>query len=168
VGKQGLKALTITQPWASLMATLRPDGLPWKTIETRSWYTNYRGEMVIHAAKGFPRWAQWTCTDPVFAEALGGLEWRELPLSVGLCVVRVVGCIRTTELHKAEPILGRKLHMEELRFGNYSEGRWAWLTEYVRPLPNVGPVRGSLGLWNWAESDQARAERELCTGETHR
>jgi len=52
-----MKALTLTQPWASLMA------LQSKTIETRSWYTAYRGELVIHAAKGFPKWAKETCEE---------------------------------------------------------------------------------------------------------
>ncbi len=40
-----MKALTLTQPWASLMA------LGVKRIETRSWYTSYRGEVVIHSGQ---------------------------------------------------------------------------------------------------------------------
>ena len=124
------------------------------------WYTPYRGELVIHAAKGFPKWAKETCDEPEFARALGGLTAAQLPLSVGVCVVRVLGCIRTTDLHKAE-------YVDELEFGDYSEGRFAWLTEYVRPLRNIGPVRGSIGLWNWAASDQERAEDALARGEDH-
>lgn len=38
-----MKALTIRQPWASLIA----HGV--KTIETRSWSTEYRGPLAIHA-----------------------------------------------------------------------------------------------------------------------
>lgn len=38
-----MKALTIRQPWASLIA----HGV--KTIETRSWSTKYRGPLAIHA-----------------------------------------------------------------------------------------------------------------------
>jgi len=40
-----MKALTIRQPWASLIAA----GV--KTIETRSWSTRYRGPLAIHAGK---------------------------------------------------------------------------------------------------------------------
>lgn len=40
-----MKALTLWQPWASLVA------LGVKTIETRSWSTSYRGPLAIHAAK---------------------------------------------------------------------------------------------------------------------
>lgn len=40
-----MKALTLHQPWASLVA----EGV--KTIETRSWSTKYRGQLAIHAGK---------------------------------------------------------------------------------------------------------------------
>lgn len=43
-----MKALTIRQPWASLIAA----GV--KTIETRSWSTRYRGPLAIHAGKHKP------------------------------------------------------------------------------------------------------------------
>lgn len=42
-----MKALTLHQPWASLIAV----GV--KTIETRSWATKYRGPLAIHAGKHF-------------------------------------------------------------------------------------------------------------------
>ena len=137
-----MKALTLTQPWASLMA------LRAKTIETRSWYTTYRGEIVIHAAKGFPRHARDTCFEPNFAAALG-MSDKELPLSVGLCVVRLIGCIRTNDMWKAAKILGHKPSANEIEFGDFSDGRYAWLTEYVCPLTNQETVKGALGLWEW-------------------
>jgi hypothetical protein len=40
-----VKALTLWQPWASLVA------LGVKSIETRSWSTSYRGPLAIHASK---------------------------------------------------------------------------------------------------------------------
>ena len=43
-----MKALTLHQPWASLVA------LGVKTIETRSWATSYRGPLAIHAATRWP------------------------------------------------------------------------------------------------------------------
>lgn len=42
---QALKALSLWQPWASLVA----EGV--KTIETRHWSTRYRGPLAIHATK---------------------------------------------------------------------------------------------------------------------
>lgn len=40
-----MKAITVWQPWATLLATGQ------KHNETRSWKTSYRGEILIHAAK---------------------------------------------------------------------------------------------------------------------
>lgn len=39
-----MKALSLRQPWASLIADGR------KTIETRTWRTRYRGPLAIHAS----------------------------------------------------------------------------------------------------------------------
>ena len=138
-----MKALTLTQPWASLVA------LQEKKIETRSWYTGYRGELIIHAAKGFPSDCKELCGDEPFRTALRGQTWNQLPLSRGLCVVRLLGCIRTTDMYKAAIIQGRNLSLQELDFGNFEQGRFAWLLEYVRPLNQTQPVRGSLGLWEY-------------------
>ena len=38
---------------------------------------------------------------------------------------------------------------DKMRFGNYEPGRFAWVLQYVRPLEDVGPVRGFQRLWNW-------------------
>ena len=40
-----MKAITVWQPWASLLVSGR------KRYETRSWATTYRGPIAIHAAK---------------------------------------------------------------------------------------------------------------------
>jgi hypothetical protein len=141
-----MKALTLTQPWASLME------LGEKEIETRSWYTGYRGPLVIHAAKGFPKWARETADEEdEFRHALGGLTSRDLPLSQGLCVVELLACVKTTELHKIEAVLGRKMHPHEETFGDYSDGRFAWVTRYLRHIKSDQLVKGALGLWEWPE-----------------
>lgn len=46
VAKREVRALSVRQPWASLIAKLR------KSIEIRSWATTYRGELAIHASMG--------------------------------------------------------------------------------------------------------------------
>lgn len=40
-----MKVITLIQPWATLVA------LGEKKIETRSWSTNFRGRIAIHAGK---------------------------------------------------------------------------------------------------------------------
>lgn len=42
-----MKALSIKQPWAWLIAH------GYKDVENRTWQTNYRGEFLIHAGKAF-------------------------------------------------------------------------------------------------------------------
>lgn len=136
-------------------------------MRPRSWLTTYRGETVIHSAKGFPRWAKETCDDEPFKTALGGLTADGLPLSRGLCVVRIMGCFPTIEsgLDRLTFMMGHKPHVNELEFGDFSERRFLWLTEYVRPLEDTGPVRGALGLWEWDR--QIAAENALMTGAAH-
>jgi activating signal cointegrator 1 len=143
-----MKALTLTQPWASLMDLRK------KHIETRSWSTKYRGLLVIHAAKGFPKWAKETCEEPEFKAALG-LPASYLPLSRGLCVVRLVDCVHTTDygsMCKRVASLGAPMTEAEFAFGDYGPGRYAWVTEYVKHLDDPREVRGALGLWEWPEA----------------
>ncbi len=141
-----MKALTLTQPWASLMA------IGAKRIETRSWSTPYRGELVIHAAKGFPKWAREFSKEPPVSVLFD--QNYEFPLSRGLCIVRLLGCFPTSEKGLAQLafVAGVKPNAQELQFGDFSEGRYAWLTEFVRPLlPTTDVVKGALGLWEWGE-----------------
>lgn len=155
-----MKALTLTQPWASLVANEA------KLIETRSWSTTWRGEILIHAAKNYPIWARNLAHQPEFRDGIGwGTDPEKLPRSVGLCVVEIIGCVRTEEMHKAEFILGHKPSVRELHYGDYGGGRYAWLLKYLRPWPDRTPMKGALGLW---ETDpQGRAEDALACGDTH-
>lgn len=138
-----MKALTLTQPYATLMQ------IQAKRIETRSWKTPYRGELVIHAAKGFPKWAKETCEEEPFAHVLRGMN---LPISRGLCVVRLVDCVHTTDygsMCKRIDELGAPMTENEFAFGDYSPTRYAWVTEFVRVLDDPREVKGALGLWEW-------------------
>ncbi|KKM13451.1 hypothetical protein LCGC14_1716150 [marine sediment metagenome] len=132
-----MKALTLTQPWASLMA------LGYKQVETRSWKTQYRGPLAIHAAKGFPSAAR------QFAEverAIGRVPAR-IPRGAVVCIIDLVDCQPTEDV--ALRISGLERHL-----GDYAPGRWAWLFEpsTLRVLPDPIPARGALSLWEWEVS----------------
>ncbi len=60
-----MKTLTLTQPYASLIA------FGAKRIETRTWATTYRGPLAIHAADGLDVAARATGTT-VCAAGCGG------------------------------------------------------------------------------------------------
>ena len=127
-----MKALTLTQPWATLVA------LGSKNVETRSWRTHYRGPLAIHAAKGFPAAAR------QFAEQQRALDRLPTPLPLGalLCTVELIDCQPTT-------LIAPSLTPLERLYGDYSPDRWAWLFDpnSLRVLATPTPATGSLGLW---------------------
>ena len=127
-----MKALTLTQPWASLVA------LGHKKVETRSWRTNYRGELAIHAAKGYPKSAR----EFASLEAAVGRLPERIPLSAVVCVVRLVDVQPTAEAAFYLSGLERLL-------GDYSPGRFAWFLEMVEVFAEPIPATGALGLWEW-------------------
>ena len=126
-----MKALTLTQPWATLVA------LGYKQIETRSWTTKYRGKLYIHAAKGFPRDAKEFASEEA---ALGRIPKR-IPLGAIVATARLVDVRKTEEV-------SLEISGLERRLGDYYPGRYAWLLEDIEPQPEPIPWRGALGLFN--------------------
>lgn len=127
-----MKTLSLIQPWATLVA------LGAKRIETRSFRVSYRGELAIHASKGFPPKARG------FAEterALGRLPGR-LPFGAIVAVARLVDVRPTQEV-------APEISALERLYGDYGFGRYAWILEDVEMLPEPVPAKGSLGLWTW-------------------
>ena len=181
-----MKALTIRQPWASLIAA----GV--KTIETRSWRTSYRGPLAIHAGKAKLARDEDGCGVPV------GHDWQpveswdgswslehfaqgehcapdDIPISFGAVVatctladvvpiVGLAGC-RNEAYHLCLPPGGALLHSplhepwpdgntehvcdDQLPFGDFTPGRFAWLLTDIEPLPEPVPAKGRQGLWEW-------------------
>jgi len=132
-----VKALTLTQPWATLVAI----GAKW--IETRSWRTEYRGPLAIHAAKGMPHWAMDTCQEEPFRGVLlaaGIAGVCDLPRGAVIATCRLVGCLPTEIFFPSE---------REREFGDFDSGRFAWLLDEIVALPAPIAAKGALGLWEW-------------------
>ena len=144
-----MKALTLWQPWASLVA------LGEKRIETRCWSTAYRGPLAIHAAARIPSFCGLSRLNTSFrmevAEVLGvrltsvDAEIRKLPISAVLCVVNLVEIeeTRCTREYACE---------REKIFGNYEDGRYAWFLEMVEKFTEPIPAKGNRMLWNWVSA----------------
>lgn len=157
-----MKALTLTQPWASLIA------IGAKLVETRAWSTQYRGPIAIHAAKFWQVVDRETCWDPLFRAALeptglvdyapytdlddGDIERFALPLGGIVATAELLNVCRTE--HIADQLTER-----ERAFGDYYPGRFAWSLAVIRKLPEPIPCRGSLGLWD-VPDDVATALRD--------
>jgi len=146
-----MKALTLTQPWATLVA------IGAKRIETRSWNTQYRGPLAIHAAKGFPETAQFLCFKEPFRGLLiqkysficgGEMYFGKHKFPLG-CIVATCNLTRIDSIKKDYDLY---ITRNERAFGDYSEGRFAWILEDIKPLDTPIPAKGSLGLWNWIEN----------------
>jgi hypothetical protein len=194
-----MRALTLHQPWASLVA------LGAKAIETRSWPTSHRGPLAIHAAKSLAGLRTIEC-DYEDGWAVGALDgddsrtfhWQRIvgsdvvemyeggrgpvPLPLGAVVatcalVDVVpivddggmpgagGCVvivpkrppRFISTAPFPPLVYMRDVMEtgraigdQLPYGDFSPGRWAWLLADVVALDEPVPARGRQGIWEWS------------------
>lgn len=127
-----MKALTLTQPWAQLVA------LGHKSIETRSWSTKYRGPLAIHAARGFPRAARELAAEE---RAIGRLSRDRLPLG-GIVAIAWLVDVKRVEEAQPTPL--------ERHLGDYSPGRYAWILDRDRLRVLAAPLEwtGRLGLWD--------------------
>jgi activating signal cointegrator 1 len=146
-----MKALTLWQPWASLVA------MGVKKIETRSWTTKYRGPIAIHSARRFPPdWLGASRHSQAFQSELRSVfsttlqcqmerKVYELPRGCILCTVILLGIERTEDVRDG-------LDDRERVFGNYEDGRYAWHFELSLVLPHAIPVKGNRMLWNWTNS----------------
>ena len=124
-----MKAITIKQPWASLIV----DGV--KDIENRTWPTNYRGLVLVHSSKAIDIDAVYkiSCIDGELARKV----WHDLndnkyPTGAIIGTVNIIDCY------------------------NYHTSPWAeigcynWVlanpVKFDKPILNV---KGKLSFWNY-------------------
>ena len=150
-----MKALTLWQPWATLVA------MEAKHIETRCWETSYRGELAIHAAAKLPpKWLGASSRTDPFRDELADLFCvrrdrddragkhvddiiHGLPYGKIVCIVRIIGIQETSEC------LRQEITNRERLFGNYEDGRYAWHLQMVDVIEPPIPAKGNRRLWNW-------------------
>ncbi|MEQ1861453.1 MAG: ASCH domain-containing protein [Chthoniobacteraceae bacterium] len=133
-----MKALSLWQPWASAIA------IGAKTIETRGWFTTYRGPLAIHAAKTdtpeLREFFEWhPACRPLRAAGYG--RWEDLPRGAIVATCRLAECLRTTDI--------AGLSSQERALGNYDEGRFGWVLRDIVRLDAPITARGAQGLWEW-------------------
>ena len=135
-----MKAMTVIQPWAYLLASGK------KQNETRSWRTNYRGEILIHAGKkDMTQAMRQTLFEARYMEKAGVFSMNmELGAIIGKAVL--VDCFQIDEAYRYKL---RRENEAELAFGDYRLGRYAWVMKdpvlFDEPIPAIGRQ----GLWNW-------------------
>ena len=124
-----MKVLSVRQPWASLITA----GL--KTIETRSWKPNYRGDFLLCSSQKTDdlSWLPYETRAPILRPATK----IEFPRGQALAVVTLTDCRPMTKADEVAAMVP------------YQEGLWAWQLEDVRPLKPF-PVKGQLRLWEYS------------------
>lgn len=167
-----IRGLTLTQPWASLVAH------GFKAIETRSWRTPYRGPLAVHAGKGLggiirpdgrkaneddlhalcQEWPFRDCLATAgYGEPEGPIDASLLPRGL------IVATCHLSDIVSTEEALEAGVGELEKQLGNFRPGRYAWLLDGVEVLdppaeipPGLRRVIDMRGLWQIPESVVAR------------
>lgn len=85
-----MKALSIRQPWAWLIVN------GYKDIENRSWRTNYRGPVLIHASSRKPTKVEVAHARYILSTQIGAEAAREMPDRNGFKLGGIVGVATIT------------------------------------------------------------------------
>lgn len=156
-----MKAITVWQPWASLLACGA------KQFETRGWYTTYRGPIAIHAAiRPFSTASYLDRKLHSFANALGLPDicsFDKLPHGAIIATGELIACHGITAIGWSGSSDRRIAWIDgdltphypsenELLFVDWRSGRYAWEITNVKILPEPIPAKGKQRLWNWEES----------------
>lgn len=120
-----MKVLSVRQPWASLIMSI-------KDIENRTWKTNYRGRILIHSSLH---------TIPHEWEMLNEEQIQTVPFMLKHTILPYGAIIGSVELIDCTK--------------NYSsiwaeKGVWNWVLKnpilFEHPIMNI---KGKLGLWEY-------------------
>ena len=130
-----MKVLTVKQPYASLIA----EGI--KEYEFRTWKTNYRGLLLIHAGKTIDK------------EALKKYSHLscEYPTECIIAKVKLVDCIPIEDkirkkLEEKNPFVYEHV-INDKNFKGYG-----WKLEEVEKIDSI-KIKGKLGLWNYEDEN---------------
>ncbi|CAN0031689.1 unnamed protein product [Scytosiphon promiscuus] len=146
--------LTMHQPWASLLVV----GV--KRVEGRSWPTEHRGVLWIHAAAKEPNEAEVRAVEDQYrsiysAEGIPSkLSFPETyPTSCLLGCVELVGCLPQAKFQAANEIsFGQKLE---------SQSEFVWLCQSPKKLVLPFRLPGQHKLWTLGKATREAAEAGL-------
>lgn len=130
-----MKALTVCQPYAQLIARGE------KLVENRTWPTNYRGPLLIHAGKS----RSWL--DPV-DEMEFSVAGDPLVFGALICVANLVDVLDVERIRRGD----FDSHYPWIKSHEHTEGPWCWVLSPVRRLAAPISWRGAQGLWSIDEN----------------
>lgn len=168
-----MKALSIKQPWASLIAC----GI--KDVENRTWSTKFRGRIYIHASQkpvpfnGMPNGINFTLDQKREIFKLHPVSEGRYPDIMSKYInsaiigeVDIVDCVQNHSSIWAEQSY-YPANFSSLPFGEEDEKPtiiWNWVLEnavlYDKPILNV---KGALSLWEYEKPFEVIGTAELIT-----
>ena len=126
-----MKTLTIKQPYASLIKEKI------KEYEFRTWKTNYRGEILIHAGKSIDK------------KTLNKFQNYNIEYPYGCIIAKatITDCIKVTDefrkiLKKINPIVYEKI------IKNKEWSGYAFKLENIVPIESI-EAKGKLSFWEY-------------------
>ena len=129
-----MKVLSIIEPWATLIKEKK------KYIETRTWKTNYRGELYIHVSK-----KKININDEHIRKLVELIPNVEMGYGKIICKCKLVDCKYIDENFKEEISKNK----QEYLCGDFNVGRYAWILEDVVPLEKPIEAKGQLNIWDY-------------------
>lgn len=129
-----MKVLSLMEPWGSLIKEKI------KYIETRSWKTNYRGELYIHTSlKKIPK------KDERIQSLVNLLQDKDIKYGYIIAKCNLVDCI-----YMDEAFVNRIKNENPIEFmcGEYAVGRYAWILKDIEMIKPI-EAKGHLGLWEY-------------------
>lgn len=122
------RALSVRRPWANLILAGH------KTVENRTWATDHRGDLVVHAGQA---WEPAGAAGAAAVDITGFDSPRECPGGY-------LGIVRLLDVHPAAGCCRP--------WGQQAGGVLHWVLAEPHPFPAPIPGRGRLGLY-WAPAD---------------
>lgn len=141
-----MKVISLTEPFATLISTRI------KTIETRSWKTNYRGKLYIHASL--------TKIPAIYKDnpqLMSLVDEKKLNFGYIVCSCILVDCIEMTDEFIAHI---KNNFPNEYLTGIYEPGRYAWILKNIEVLDEPIKVKGHLGIWNLEQKEKGNIKKE--------
>ena len=144
-----MKAITIKQPWASLIV----HGI--KDIENRSWRTNFRGRVLIHASGSHGRKFSVDLTDAqtkaAFATIAKETMFGNMPFGAIIGSVDIVDCVINHPSIWAEKTENYTIGMNPKKHENITGKKvvYNWVLANPVLFKKPIPAKGKLSFWEY-------------------
>lgn len=125
-----MKAVSIKNPWGYLICV----GI--KDVENRTWKTNYRGKILIHASKTWDKWFNFDEYElshffKVPKDVIDIVINRKIPFGAIIGEAELVDIVTNSPSIWAVP------------------GQYHWILKRQKLYDESIPAKGSLGLWDF-------------------